>query len=247
MSSEGNWNRGGGADFSATRWSVVLLAGQSHSPESADALEKLCRAYWYPLYAFVRRQGQPEHEAQDLTQAFFSRLLEKRAVRGADRSKGKFRSFLLASLKNFLANEWDRAQAQKRGGGQAHFSLDAETAEERYKLEPAHFQTPEKLYEQRWAHTVLEQTLTRLQREFESGGNVRRFELLKPLLTDEPGSGTYADIGSGLGMTEQAVNGAVFRLRRRFREIFREEIADTVANPGEVDDEIRHLFAALSP
>lgn len=133
---EQNRNAGGGTDFAATRWSMVLLAGQTHSPESAEALEKLCSAYWYPLYAFVRRQGHGEHEAQDLTQEFFARLLKKRGLRSADPGRGKFRSFLLTSMKNFLANEWDSAMTQKRGGGHIHFSLDAETAEERYKLEP---------------------------------------------------------------------------------------------------------------
>ena len=239
-------NQTGGADFAATRWSMVLLAGQSHSPEAASALEKLCRAYWYPLYAFVRRTGRSEHEAQDLTQEFFYRLIEKRTLRAADQTKGKFRSFLISSMKNFLANEWDRAQAQKRGGGQTHFSLDAETAEERYKLEPAHFETPEKLYEQSWAQSVLEQVFARLRAESEASGKSRRFEELKPFLTAEPDASSYAAVGARLGISESAVKSAVHRLRQRFGELLRDEIGQTVADPREIDQEIRHLAGVLS-
>lgn len=238
---------GGDANFTATRWSVVLLAGETQSPDSDYALEKLCQAYWYPLYVFVRRRGHTEHEAQDLTQEFFCRLIERRMLRSVDQRKGKFRSFLLAAMKNFLANEWDRSQAQKRGGGQPHFSLDAETAEERYKLEPVHFDlAPETAYDQRWAQAVIERVMSRLRAEFEAAGKKSRFDELKTFLTAESDAGPYAEVGSRLGLSEQAVKGAVFRLRQRFRELFREEIAQTLADPSELEGEIRHLLASLA-
>jgi len=233
------------AEFGATRWSVVLAAGQSHSPQTADALERLCRAYWYPLYAFVRRQGYREHEAQDLTQEFFSRLLEKRALRFADQNKGKFRSFLLAAMKNFLANEWDRAQALKRGGGQTIISFDEHTAEERYRLEPMDEATPERLYERRWANAVLEQVFNRLREEFDAAGRTGRFDGLKPFLTNEPGAGSYAETAVQLGMSEQGVKSAVHRMRQRFGDLMREEIGQTVADSREIDSELRHLLGVL--
>lgn len=233
------------AEFGATRWSLVLAAGQSHSPETADALEKLCRAYWYPLYAFVRRHGYREHEAQDLTQDFFTRLLEKCALRAADQTKGKFHSFLLAAMKNFLANEWDRSQALKRGGGQAIISIDQQTAEERYQLEPMDESTPERLYERRWADAVIGQVLARLRGEFDSAGKTGRYDALKSHLTGERGAVSYAEVALRLGVSEQGVKSAVHRMRQRFGELMREEIGQTVADSRGIESEMRHLLAAL--
>jgi len=231
--------------FAATRWTVVLTAGQTASPQAGRALEELCRAYWYPLYAYVRRRGYDVHEAEDLTQEFFARLLAKNYLADVDRAKGKFRSFLLASLKHFLANEWDRAHAAKRGGGQLFLSLDTKTAETRYLSEPADELTAEKLLERQWALALLDQVLDRLQAEFVADGKAAQFEQLKVFLTEGKGSTSYASVAAKLGTTEGAVKVAAHRLRRRYRELLREEISHTVATPAEVEEEIRHLFAAF--
>lgn len=233
------------AGFHSTQWNMVLLAGQSDSPESAAALERLCRAYWDPLYFFLLRRGYPQHDAEDLTQAFFARLLERRVVRAADPERGKFRSFLLSSLKHFLANESDKARAQKRGGGQPAVPLDAEAAEERYQCEPADLLTPEKIYERRWAQAVLDRSLLRLQRKCEADGSERLFAELQPYLTDEPDAPSHAELAVRLKTTPQAVKSAIHRLRVRFRELCRAEIAETLADPSQVDEEIRELLAAL--
>jgi RNA polymerase sigma-70 factor (ECF subfamily) len=233
------------AGFVATRWTVVLAAAKGRdSPEVADAMAELCRTYWYPLYAFIRRRGYESHEAEDLTQEFFARLLERHVLVGIDREKGKFRAFLLAAAKHFLANERDRAQAQKRGGGRAMIAWDCLNAEARYRLEPAHDLTPERLFERRWALALLDRVLARLQAEFDEGGKTRLFEALKGALAGGLES-TYAAIAERLGMSEVAVKVAVHRLRRRYRHLLREEIAHTVADPTEIDEEIRHLLDCL--
>ena len=237
----------GGANFTPTHWSVVLAAaGRSDSTHARDALEKLCRNYWLPIYAFVRRQGHNPHDAQDLTQEFFTRLLESNYLAGVDREKGRFRSFLLASLKHFLANEWDKAKAQKRGGGHVLISIDAAAAENSVGLEPADVLTAEKIFERRWALSLLEQVLRRLREEYARDGKEQQFEQLKSTLTEASRSVSYAEIARRLATSEGAVKVAVHRLRQRYRELLRAEIADTVADPREIDDEIRNLFAALA-
>jgi RNA polymerase sigma-70 factor (ECF subfamily) len=232
--------------FVTTHWSLVVSAGRNDTPDARNALEKLCRAYWFPIYAFVRRQGHNPHDAQDLTQDFFARLLEKKYLAEADPARGRFRSFLLASLKHFLANEWDKAKAQKRGGGQVLIPIDVAAAETSGGLEPADDLTAEKIFERRWALTLLEQVLRRLRAEYVRDGKENLFEQLKPTLTEASRSVRYAEIATRLGTTEGAVKVAVHRLRQRYREVLRAGIADTVAGPGEVEDEIRNLFAALA-
>ncbi len=244
-SSESGLDSSGAESFRTTHWSVVLLAGQRPSPEAAAALEKLCQAYWYPLYAFVRRKGHEREEAQDLTQEFLVRLLEKNYLAHADRNKGKFRSFLLAALNHFLTNDWRRAQAAKRGGGQALISLDAATAEQQYALEPVSDLTPEKIYERRWALTLLDQALARLQKEMLAAGKAGQFDKLRGFLTSEPGENDYEAAAAQLEMTAGAVAVAVHRLRQRYRELVREVIAHTVGSSAEVEDEIRWLFGAV--
>jgi RNA polymerase sigma factor (sigma-70 family) len=232
--------------FATTRWTVVVHAQQGDSTEAREALETLCRAYWYPLYAFVRRQGVMPEDAQDLTQSFFERLIEKNFLADVQREKGRFRSFLLAALKHFLANEWDKARAQKRGGGAVHVPIDTASAETRYGLEPAHFDTPERLFERRWAITLLDRVLERLRDEHVKAGKAELFEQLKPCLTAEKAALSYAELGARVGLSEGAVKVAVHRLRQRYRELLRAEIAETVDSPAEVEDELRHLFTALS-
>jgi RNA polymerase sigma factor (sigma-70 family) len=235
------------ASFTPTHWSVVLAAaGRADSTHARDALEKLCRNYWLPIYVFVRRQGHSPHDAQDLTQEFFARLLEKNYLAGAQREKGRFRSFLLASVKHFLANEWDKANAQKRGGGQVPISIDATLGENSFRIEPADAVTAEKVYERRWALALLEQVLRRLREEYTRDGKEKQFNELKSTLTEGSRTVPYAEIATRLRTSEGAVKVAVHRLRQRYRELLRAEIADTVANPAEVDDEIRNLFAALA-
>lgn len=232
--------------FVTTRWTIVLTAGHSDSTQAHVALEKLCQTYWYPLYAYVRRQGHSPEDAQDLTQAFFAKLIAKHYLGDVDRSKGKFRSFLLASLKHFLANEWDKTRAQKRGGSHPFIALDAQTAESRYHLEPVDTMTADKIYERRWALTLLDEVLKRLREKYAAEGKGKLFDQLKVTLTGERSTIPYAEIGTQLGMTEGAVKVAVHRLRQRYRETLRAEIAETVASPGEVEEELRHLFSALS-
>ncbi|HEX4265039.1 MAG TPA: sigma-70 family RNA polymerase sigma factor [Verrucomicrobiae bacterium] len=235
------------ANFTPTHWSVVLAAaGCADSTHARDALERLCRNYWLPIYAFVRRQGHSPHDAQDLTQEFFARLLEKNYLARADREKGRFRSFLLASVKHFLANEWDKAQAQKRGGGRILISIDAELAENSFGMEPVDLLTADKIFERRWALALLEQVLRRLREEYTRDGKEKQFEQLKATLTEASRSLPYAEIATRLATSEGAVKVAVHRLRQRYRELLRAEISDTVANAGEIDDEIGNLFAALA-
>lgn len=232
--------------FVTTRWSVVALARSESSPATAAALEALCRAYWYPLYAYVRRTGRSPHDAQDLTQAFFARLLEKGYLHAADQAKGRFRTFLLIALKRFLANEWNREQAQKRGGGQTVVQLDSEFAENRYAAEPASAQPLDRDYERHWAVTLLDQALAQLRVEYEAAGRQSDFDLLKEHLTAERGDIPYGNIARSLGIGEAGARSAVHRMRKRFRELFRSAIAATVSDPAEVDDEIRHVVRALA-
>jgi RNA polymerase sigma-70 factor (ECF subfamily) len=232
--------------FATTHWSVVLAAGQGDDTRAREALEKLCRAYWYPLYAFVRRQNRSPHDAQDLTQEFFARLLESSALARVDRTKGRFRSFLLASLKHFLANQRDHDRAQKRGGGQALLSFDAATAETRYRLEPTDEATPEKAYEKQWALTLLELVMARLRAEHAAAGKKRQFEQLKGSLLGDKSMLLYAEIAAQEGVSESAVKMSVSRLRLRYRELIYDEIAHTVSSPSEIEDEIRHLLAAIT-
>ena len=236
----------GARDFRTTHWSVVLLAGTEASPRSAEALEQLCRTYWYPLYAYVRRRGYDAHTAQDLTQGFFERVVEKNYIGDADARRGRFRTFLLSSLKHYLANEWDKAHSQKRGGQCTFLSLEEERAEERYRLEPADASTPERACDRRWAENVLEMVFNRLRKEFESDeGNTSRFDTLKGFLVADGGVKSYEEVAARLGISEGSARSAVSRLRQRFRELMRNEIANTVSRPEEIDEEIRYLFEAL--
>jgi RNA polymerase sigma-70 factor (ECF subfamily) len=235
-----------GANFALTHWSVVLAAGRTDSPLVHEALEKLCRTYWPPIYAFVRRQGYDPHDAQDLTQGFFARLLEKNSFADADQSKGRFRSFLLGALKHFLANEWDKANAQKRGGGKIVIPIDVATVETSCGFEPADTLTADKVFERRWAVTLLDQVLRRLRLEYVSDGKEEMFNQLKQTLTGASRSVPYAEIAVRLQTSEGAIKVAVHRLRQRYRELLRAEIAGTVANVAEVEDEIRNLFMALA-
>jgi len=231
--------------FTTTHWTVVLSAGKGDSSRAEAALEQLCRTYWYPLYVYVRRQGRAPHDAQDLTQAFFARLLEKNSLAAAQQQRGKFRSFLLASLNNFLANEYDRANAAKRGGGQVPISLDDEMAEDRYGLEPVSHDSPEKIFQKRWATTLLEEAFGRLQTEYAAAGKTKLFEKLKPFLAEGAASGDYKELAVQLGMTPNAVGVTVHRLRQRYRELVRAEIAQTVASPDEIEQEMKYLLEVL--
>jgi len=232
--------------FVTTRWSVVLTAGRSQTAHAQVALEQLCQIYWYPLYAYVRRRGHPPEDAQDLTQEFFARLLQRNWVGRADQQKGRFRSFLLSAMNHFLSDEWDKARAQKRGGGLKPLPLQFDTAETRFSHEPADPVTPEQNFERRWALTLLDEVLRRLRAEYEQEGRKELFAGLHPCLvggsTDQP----YAELAVKLGVTEGTVKAAVHRLRQRYRQLLRDEIAQTVAEPGEVDEELHHLFAVLA-
>lgn len=230
--------------FATTHWSVVLEA-QSESPAAQEALEKLCRTYWWPIYGFVRRHGYSPEEAQDLTQGFFALLLERRDLDAVRREKGRLRSYLLASLKNFLAKAHRRAMTVKRGEGRALVSLDELLARERADLEPADTLTADRIFERRWALTLLEQVLTRLESEYRSAGNAKLFDCLKESLSDEPGRRSQAGVAAELGMTEHAVKQAFHRMRQRYRQLLHDEIAQTVAVPGDVEDELRHFISVL--
>ena len=232
--------------FETTRWSLVLAAGGDASTEARVALATLCEAYWYPLYAYVRRQGYEAEDAQDLTQAFFARLLEKHHVHDARRERGRFRSFLLAAMKHFLLNEVQHRRALKRGGGQALRSLDAETAEGRYRRELTDTCTPEVLFDRGWACAVLDRVLARLRGEWAEAGKTVEFDHLKPCLTGESRERGYRELGRALGLSEGAVKVTVHRLRRRYRYLLREEIAETVLTEAGVEEEIQHLFRSLS-
>lgn len=223
----------------------MLRAQDQQAPQALDALGKLCHAYWYPLYAFVRRRGYPPEEAEDLTQEFFSRLLEKNALESVERSKGKFRSYLLASMKHLLANEWNRSQCEKRGGGLTILSLDDLHAEERYRLEPPDELTPDRVYDRRWAETIVDSVTLKLRDEFVTAGQATRFEELKVFLLADEEPVSYASMAERLGMTEGAVRTAIYRMRQRYGALFRAEIAQTVTSLSEMEDEIRHFLDVL--
>jgi len=236
---------GQNARFTTTHWSVVMAAAGADSAVARDALERLCRTYWYPLYAYVRRRGKSREDAEDLTQGFFASLLERNDFASLSKERGLFRAFLLAALNHFLADQYDRGQAAKRGGGKAPLSLDAQTAEERYREEPADTLTPERLYDRRWAFTVLENARVRLREEYEAVGKGELFELLKFL---EPGADrvlSQAEIGRRVGKTESAVKKELFRLRKRYGQLVRAEVAQTVSSVADVDEEVRCLLVAI--
>lgn len=230
--------------FATTQWSAVLAAGETSSPASHRALEILCATYWYPLYAYVRRQGRSVEDAQDLTQAFFARLLERRDFRLADRTRGRFRTFLLTSLKHFLINEWNKACAAKRGGGQGLQPLDWDNAESRYLAEPSQELTPDRLFDKRWAVTIVERAQQRLREEFAAANKLPLFEQLQGHVWGDAAIG-YAESAARLSATEGALRIAAHRMRERFRGLLREEVAQTAASAGEIDDELRYLVSVL--
>jgi RNA polymerase sigma factor (sigma-70 family) len=234
------------AVFATTHWSVVLAAGQRANTQASEALEQLCRTYWYPLYAYVRHRGKSPEDSQDLTQEFFHRLLRKDYLSQVDPRKGKFRSFLLAAMNHFLANEWDRRNTLKRGGGITFVPLDELQAEQRYLAEQLGARSPEQLFERAWAFAVLRKILDRLRAETATADQAERFEALRPVLIGERPSVTYAALAAQLGVTEPALKMTVQRLRRRYAKLLREEIAQTVANDNEVAEELDHLRLVLS-
>lgn len=235
-----------GRDFRTTHWSVVLSAREHWSDQSVEALERLCRTYWYPIYVFIRRRGHGPHESEDLTQGFFTKLLEKNYLEAADRGKGRFRTFLLTAVTRFLANEWDRGRAQKRGGKHVTFSLDDLAPEGMEAYDPPSDQTPEHLYERQWAEAVLQQVLSRLRREFDGVGRSGVFDELKNFLLEEKGAVSYAEVAARLNLSLAALKSSVFRLRQRYRDLLQDEIANTVASEQEVEEEIRYLLSVLS-
>lgn len=231
--------------FHTTHWTAVLNA-DGESTRGREALSHLCTTYWFPLYSYVRRSGHSQEDAQDLTQEFFARLLSRDYLKAADPDKGKFRSFLLIVLKRFMANEWDKANRLKRGGGRRVLSLEAEDTEGRYLCEPIEELSPEKLYDRQWAAALLAEVMERLAAEFDSQGKAPLFEALKPFLSGDDEDVSYAEISKRTGMSEGALRVAAHRLRQRYRELLRLEIANTVSSPAAVDDEIRELFSALA-
>jgi DNA-directed RNA polymerase specialized sigma24 family protein len=235
------------AQFSSTHWSLVVEAGKSQSAQSSVALEKLCGAYWYPLYAFVRRQGYASSDAEDLTQGFFGWLLESKHLRVADPQLGRFRSFLLCRLKHFLSDECKKARAQKRGGGRLVISLDAAQAEEWYGLEPATAElSPDLIFDRRWAIAMMERTVARLRAEYVAADRGELYDELKHFQPGEDAGRSYAEVAARLGLSEGAVKSAIYRLRQRHRDLLRDEIAQTVATPSDVDEEIRYLISMMS-
>jgi RNA polymerase sigma-70 factor (ECF subfamily) len=231
--------------FVTTRWSVVLSAKDKTSPGSAQALETLCTTYWYPLYAFVRGSGYSPADAQDLTQEFFARLLAKDYLKLVAPEKGRFRTFLRLALKRFLIHEWERLRAQKRGGARTHLAFDTTMAEQRFQGEHADSMAPDRLYDRRWALALLGEAMGRLDREYGAAGKGAELTQLKPHLTAGRGEIPYKEIAASLGITEGAARVAVHRLRKRFREVFREMVADTVSTPEEVEAELREVIEAL--
>jgi RNA polymerase sigma-70 factor (ECF subfamily) len=232
--------------FATTHWTVVLAAGQSSTPQSDSALEELCRTYWFPLYAYVRRRGHTREDAEDLTQAFFARFLEKNYLAALDSEKGRFRAFLLASLKHFLANEWHKSQTQKRGGGATHLSLDWETADAQFQIASATELSPDQAFDREWAVALLEKVIHRLQSECEADGRAAQFATLRIFLTVGKGAIPYASAAQSLGLNEAAARAAAHRLRKRYRQLLRAEIARTLAEPAQADQEIQALFGAFA-
>lgn len=231
--------------FLTTRWSIILSACDKESPASDEALATLCRIYWYPLYAYVRRRGHSPHDAQDLTQSFFERLLEKDYLRSVAPENGRFRAFLVVAMKHFLANERDKARTLKRGGGVTHLALDSGPAESRYGEEPAERLPADQIFERRWALTLLDRAMARLRSDYEQSGRIEEFHCLKTFLTAARGEVSYREISARLGLNEGAARVALHRLRKRFRQLFRDEIAETVSDPTEIDDEMRHIVSVL--
>jgi RNA polymerase sigma factor (sigma-70 family) len=236
---------GSNAWFVTTHWSVVLSAQDPHNSRSRQALESLCRTYWYPLYSFARRAGHSPPDAEDLTQGFFARLLEKDYLKAAASDKGRFRTFLLVAIKRYMANEWDRQHAQKRGGFAAVVPIDQKLAEARFASELTHHLSPDVLFERQWAMTLLDQTMTQLQEEYAASGRAELFDCLRRCLAKDESALPYTEIASRLKMTEASVKMTVHRLRSRYREILQNEIAQTVSTPGEIQEEIRHLFSSF--
>jgi RNA polymerase sigma-70 factor (ECF subfamily) len=235
-----------GETFATTHWTVVLAAGREGAPGADRALEQLCRTYWYPLYAFVRRNGRTHEDAEDLTQGFFARFLSRNYLAGVSSERGRFRAFLLASLKHYLANEWDRARRQKRGGPIPALSLDWEAADSRYQIQPADDLSPDKIYDREWALALLERVICGLADECAAADNSTLFEQLKPFLTLDHAQVPYAQVAANLHLTEGAVRVALHRLRRRYRALLRNEIAQTLSDPAQADEEIRALLGAFS-
>lgn len=231
--------------FATTHWTVVLAAGKSSTPQSARALEELCRAYWFPLYVYIRRRGHSKEDAEDLTQTFFARLLEKNDFARLNSERGRFRAFLLASLKHYLANEWDKSQRQKRGGGVTHLSLDWQSADARFQGVATTEPSPDQAFDREWALALLGKVIGRLQAENEAGGRGAQFAQLKTHLTAGNDEKSYRETARDLGMEETAVRVAVHRLRKRYRQLLRDEISQTLANPSDLEEEMRVLFKAF--
>jgi DNA-directed RNA polymerase specialized sigma24 family protein len=244
VTNEGNLSNA--AVFPPTHWSIILSAGDNSSAEGLVALDRLCRAYWFPLYAYVRRCGESPENAKDLTQEFFARMLEKNWLRGASRERGRFRWFLLASLKHFLSNEWDRARAQKRGGDRPPISLDQLSPEERYLVEPTDGLSADKVYDRTWALTLLERARERLRQEFTAPGRSERFEMLEQFLPGAHKATTYAEMAKRLNVAEGTIKSDVSRLRRRYGELLRDELGQTLGSVTDLEDELHHLFESLS-
>jgi len=237
---------GNAAAFVTTHWSVVLAAKDGTESKAGEAMAYLCRTYWYPLYAYLRRKGCNEPDAQDLVQGFFAHLLSHHSIDHVAPERGKFRSFLLASLNHFMADQRDHAQARKRGGGREIVSIDETDAEGRYRAEPMDERSPDQLFERRWAMTVLQQVLTLLETEYSASGKAQLFGEIRPFLLGDKQNGTYAVAAARLGLSESAVKMATSRMRGRYRKLFRESIARTVADPIRIEDEMRHLIAVLA-
>lgn len=233
--------------FATTHWSVVLAAGDNHDPEgSAAALEQLCRTYWYPLYAYTRRRGYSHDDAQDLTQGYFLQLLQHEYVARADQNRGRFRAFLLSGFNRYLADQHDKAAAKKRGGGQVILAVDIQAADARYRLEPQDSRSPDRIYERQWASALLEKVLARLEQGFREADKLELFQQLRLFLVAGRGEETYAEAAAKLGLTPDAMKKAVHRTRERYYRLFRDEIAQTVADPAEIEDEMRHLCAVMA-
>jgi RNA polymerase sigma-70 factor (ECF subfamily) len=232
--------------FATTHWTVVLAAGRRSTPQAGHALEELCRTYWFPLYAYVRRRGHTKEDAEDLTQAFFARFLARNYLEGLSAERGRFRAFLLAALKHFIINEWKKSQRLKRGGGEVTLSLDWETADTQFQIAATAEPSPDKAFDREWALALLERVIVRLREECVATGKGRQFEQLKTFLTAGKGALSYADAARSLGMDEGAARAAVHRLRKRYRQLLREEIAQTLFDPAQVDEEMRTLFGAFS-
>ncbi len=232
--------------FATTHWTVVLAAGRRHTPQSDHALEELCRTYWFPLYAYVRRRGHNKQDAEDSVQAFFARFLAKNYLAGLSAERGRFRAFLLASLKHFLINEWKKSQRLKRGGGEKNLSLDWQTADTKFQVAATNEPSPDKAFDREWALALLAKVIERLQKECEADGKAKLFEQLKTFLMAGKGESAQSETAKTLGMEEGAVRVAIHRLRKRYRQLLRDEISQTLTDPAQVDEEMRALFGAFS-